>query len=80
MLPNHVEDNVFHQLWSICVCISADRNECQTNNGGCSHYCSDLKLGFNCSCAAGYSLKMDKRTCEGERPPSNWREQLDRAI
>lgn len=45
--------------------VSTDHNECQTNNGGCSHHCSDLKLGFNCSCPAGYSLKMDKRTCEG---------------
>lgn len=47
--------------------MSADRNECQTSNGGCSHYCSDLRVGFNCSCPAGYGLKMDKKTCEGER-------------
>uniref|UniRef100_A0A8D0HGB8 Coagulation factor IX n=1 Tax=Sphenodon punctatus TaxID=8508 RepID=A0A8D0HGB8_SPHPU len=38
---------------------------CATKNGGCKHFCKkDASGKVNCSCAAGYKLKDDKKTCE----------------
>uniref|UniRef100_A0A673Y202 Very low-density lipoprotein receptor-like n=1 Tax=Salmo trutta TaxID=8032 RepID=A0A673Y202_SALTR len=40
-----------------------DQNECLVSNGGCSHLCVDLPMGFLCDCPAGMRLVHDSQ-CE----------------
>ncbi|XP_047443986.1 low-density lipoprotein receptor-related protein 8-like [Mugil cephalus] len=42
---------------------NCDQNECQVNNGGCSHHCEDLPMGFLCKCPDNMRLVEDSR-CE----------------
>ncbi|XP_032382549.1 very low-density lipoprotein receptor isoform X2 [Etheostoma spectabile] len=42
---------------------NCDQNECEVNNGGCSHQCVDQKMGFHCDCPGNMRLVGDSH-CE----------------
>ena len=53
----------------LILCITyklADINECDEDNGGCSHNCTNIKGSFECFCRQGYELNSrDGYTCTG---------------
>ncbi len=51
---------------SITPSSSPDVNECNTNNGGCGHICTNTQGSFVCSCRSGYQLAADARNCVGK--------------
>nr|XP_020467750.1 low-density lipoprotein receptor-like isoform X2 [Monopterus albus] len=42
---------------------NCDQDECQVNNGGCSHHCVDQPMGFFCHCPDNMRLVADSQ-CE----------------
>lgn len=42
-----------------------DVNECNTDNGGCHHNCTNAEGSFTCSCKDGFHLRDDDLNCDG---------------
>ena len=50
------------------ICNSADVNECEKQNGGCSHKCINSEGSYTCSCPdPELNLSPDRRTCIGKK-------------
>ncbi|XP_074483339.1 coagulation factor X [Sebastes fasciatus] len=41
---------------------------CENKNGGCEHFCSVVGGNIQCSCAGGYFLGSDDKSCESNEP------------
>ena len=50
---------------SFFALLPADINECDINNGGCEHICTNVIYSFECSCHLGYNLTEDGFACNG---------------
>ena len=45
---------------------STDINECDFDNGGCSHNCSNVNGSYYCKCLTGYiTADVDDHECDG---------------
>ncbi|KAG7215628.1 hypothetical protein INR49_021983 [Caranx melampygus] len=41
---------------------------CDNNNGGCKHFCNVVRGNVECSCADGYFLDADDKSCKSHLP------------
>ena len=51
----------------LCVLIHhVAASECEVDNGGCDHYCTETLHSYTCSCYPGYTLEQDGHSCIGK--------------
>lgn len=52
-------------LFAEALFFVTDIDECQSNNGGCDHFCKNTVGSFDCSCRKGFKLLTDEKSCQG---------------
>ncbi|XP_067041700.1 uncharacterized protein [Acropora muricata] len=69
---NHIVSNYNTRGWLMGI-VAYDQstqppvsNQCNINNGGCSHFCVVTSSSPLCVCPTGFALKQDGRTCENK--------------
>lgn len=55
--------------------LSADKDECSKNNGGCQHECLNSFGSYECQCRSGFVLHDNQHDCkeggsEPQTPPA----------
>lgn len=53
-------------LLSLFLSLSADKNECAYNNGGCEGSCCNTMGSYYCRCPDGSKLGPDGKSCQGK--------------
>ena len=48
------------------MCVVADLDECEVDNGGCEHICTNVVGSYQCSCRSGYFLAVNGKNCVGK--------------
>ena len=51
-----------------CHVSFTDIDECARDNGNCQQSCHNSVGSYRCTCASGYSLAPDSRSCAGREP------------
>ena len=63
-LKSNFRQTSTHLIWVFLRLVGF--NDCQVNNGGCSHLCLFRRVGVKCACPAGMELLADKKSCIGK--------------
>ena len=53
--------------YSNIILYNVDVDECDTDNGGCEHTCTNSVGSYTCSCNTGYTLDLDDEGCSREK-------------
>ena len=56
-------NDIISKFLSILGLYFTDINECNTDNGGCDHNCTNKVGTFSCNCSVGYMLDTNGLSC-----------------
>ena len=52
-------------MFNIKTYYLTDINECDTDNGGCEHNCTNTPGSYQCQCWEGYEMNNNEKNCTG---------------